>query len=135
MLSITFYVKFVDERQTELTKQIIFHLFSRLMDKYIKTMKLDIKTSEMIAIKGIQYLAGDEEQLGRFLTLTGCDPSDLRTNAESPGFLAGILEFFMGNEPTLLAFCAQYSINPEDIAIAQHVLGTNPGEGHGDFDF
>jgi len=89
-------------------------------------MELNIKTSQMIAIKGLQYLAGDEEQLGRFLALTGCDPTDLRNNAESPEFLAGILEFFMGNEPTLLAFCSQYSINPEDISMAHHVLGTKP---------
>lgn len=91
-------------------------------------MELNIKTSQMIAIKGLQYLAGDEEQLGRFLALTGCDPSDLRDNAGSSDFLAGILEFFMGNEPTLLAFCSQYSINPEDISIAQHVLGAKPGD-------
>ncbi len=40
-------------------------------------MELNPETSQMIAIKGLQYLAGDEEQLGRFLALTGCDPADL----------------------------------------------------------
>jgi hypothetical protein len=95
-------------------------------------MELNIKTSQMIAIKGLQYLAGDEEQLGRFLALTGCDPSDLRDNAGSSEFLTGILEFFMGNEPTLLAFCSRYSINPEDISIAQHVLGAKPDDNPGD---
>jgi len=98
-------------------------------------MELSPETAQMIAIKGLQFLAGDEEQLGRFLALTGCDPGDLRTNADSPDFLAGILEFFMGNEPTLLAFCSQYAIDPQDIAIAQQVLGAAPDEGMGDIDF
>lgn len=85
-------------------------------------MAITFETSQLIAIKGLQYLAGDEEQLGRFLNLTGCNLADLRQNAGSPEFLAGILEFFMGNEPTLLAFCAQHSIDPEAIAGAQQRL-------------
>ncbi|MCP4182965.1 MAG: DUF3572 domain-containing protein [Hyphomicrobiales bacterium] len=93
-----------------------------------------MKTSQMIAINGLQYLAGDKEQLERFLALTGCDPTDLRDNASSPEFLVGILEFFLGNEPTLLAFCSQYSINPEDISIAQHVLEAKPDDNVEDFD-
>ena len=83
----------------------------------------------MIAINALQYLAGDEQQLERFLALTGCHPSQLRENARSPGFLAGVLEFFMGNEPTLLAFCAHYSIDPQDIAGAHQWLEGNMGGG------
>ncbi len=86
-------------------------------------MSLNSQTAEDIAIKGIQYLPGDEEQLNRFFNLTGCDPDSLRENAQSSEFMAGILEFFMSNEPTLLAFCAQYSINPEEVARAWHLLG------------
>ena len=92
-------------------------------------MSITHEAAELIAIAGLQYLAGDEEQLGRFLALSGCDPAALRENANSPDFLAGVLEFFMGNEPTLLAFCAHYSINPEDIAGAHQWLeGNMPGD-------
>jgi hypothetical protein len=86
-------------------------------------------TAEIIAINGLQYLAGDEQQLSRFLALSGCDPAQLRENAGSPDFLAGVLEFFMGNEPTLLAFCAHYSINPEDIVGAHQQLEGKIGGG------
>jgi len=85
------------------------------------------QSAELIAIKGLQYLAGDPEQLSRFLALSGCEPHELRQNADSPEFLAGVLEFFMGNEPTLLAFCADHTINPDDIGKAQQCLG-GPGE-------
>jgi len=96
-------------------------------------MAPNTSNSEIVAIKGLQYLAGDEEQLSRFIALTGCDPTDLRSNAQSSDFLAGVLEFFMGNEATLLAFCAQYSIEPEDISVALHLLGSNSDSDHEDF--
>ncbi len=86
------------------------------------------KNAELIAIKGLQYLASDEEQLGRFLSLSGCNPVQLRENANSPEFLQGVLEFFMGNESTLLAFCAHNSINPAEISVACQVLSGNSEE-------
>ncbi len=85
-------------------------------------MQISQEQAELIAIKGLQYLAGDEEQLGRFLALSGCDPKDLRENAGDSGFLAGILEYYLGNEPTLLAFCEAHKINPENIMAAQYRL-------------
>ena len=96
-------------------------------------MTIDPNSAEMIAIKGLQFLAGDEEHLNRFLALSGMDASQLRENASSPAFLAAILEYFMGNEPTLLAFCASQSINPRDIATAHQSLAGEPGAGPGDF--
>ena len=92
------------------------------MPRNAQTTKM---AAEIIAINGLQYLAGDEQQLSRFLALSGCDPTQLRENAGSPDFLAGVLEYFMGNEPTLLAFCAHYSINPEDIVGAHEQLEGN----------
>lgn len=96
-------------------------------------MGITRESAEMIAIKGLQYLAGDEEHLERFLSLSGIDIADLRENAGSVEFQAGILEYFMGNEPTLLAFSAQHAIAPEDIAKAQLVLSGPAGAGPGDF--
>lgn len=96
-------------------------------------MNISHDQAEIIAIKGLQYLAGDGEQLERFLALSGCEPDDLRNNATSPEFLAGVLEYFMGNEPTLLAFCASHSIDPVHIAFAQQVLGGPAGAGPGEF--
>lgn len=68
------------------------------------------------------WIAGDAEQISRFLALTGADVSDLRAAAAEPGFLAGVLDFVMGHEPTLLAFCEAHALAPEDVAQAWQTL-------------
>ncbi len=97
-------------------------------------MNISKGAAETIAINALQYLAGDEEQLRCFLTLTGCNIADLRSNASSSEFQAALLDFFLSNEPTLLAFCAQYSIDPEHIATSQQILGGGNGAGPGEFE-
>ncbi len=47
----------------------------------------------------------------------------IRSAANEPGFLAGVLEFYMSDEPLLLAFCENSSIRPTMIAAARYVLG------------
>ena len=64
-----------------------------------------VVAAEELATDALSYLAGDLEHLGRFLALAGIGPSELRTAAAEPGFLIGVLEFYMGHESLLLAFC------------------------------
>ena len=75
-----------------------------------------------LAISGLQYLGGDPEQLSRFVALTGIAPNAIRNQANSPAFLAAVLDYFLGDEPTLLAFAASFDIKPEDILKARHAL-------------
>lgn len=84
--------------------------------------KLNEESATRIAIAGLSYIAADEDEMGRFLALTGLSAGDLREAANSPGFLVGVLDFFMGFEPTLLKFAEEAAINPEDIATARAVL-------------
>lgn len=81
-----------------------------------------------IAIDGLQYLAGDTEQLSRFVALTGMTPTDMRSAANSTEFLGAILDFYLGDEPTLLAFAASRDTKPEDIQKARFILDP-PREG------
>lgn len=88
-------------------------------------------TATSIAIAGLQYLAGDEEQISRFISLTGISPDQMREAAGSQSFLIAVLEFFMGDEPTLLAFAASQNIDPADVQKALYVFsppGLNSGE-------
>ncbi|SMD05885.1 Protein of unknown function [Rhizobium sp. RU36D] len=73
-----------------------------------------------MAISVLGWLAGEPELLGRFLALTGIQPDQLRHAAADPGFLAGLLDFLMEHEPTLMAFCAATDSKPEDVAAAAH---------------
>ncbi|SIP97901.1 Protein of unknown function [Rhizobium sp. RU20A] len=85
--------------------------------------------ADQIAITALGWLAGEPEQLSRFLALTGSDVSDLRRNAASPGFLAGVLDFLMGHEPTLLAFCSASDLDPNRVVHAAHMLCGPPQDG------
>lgn len=75
-----------------------------------------------IAIRGLQFLVGEPEALGRFLALTGIGPADVRAAARQPEFLTGVLEFFLEDESLLLAFAAQEGLRPTLIAAARFEL-------------
>jgi Protein of unknown function (DUF3572) len=83
---------------------------------------LSTEEAESLAIKGLQHIAGNNELLSRFLALSGIDPRDLRQAANSPAFLSGVMDFFMGDEPALLAFAASIGEAPETIAAARAAL-------------
>ena len=91
--------------------------------------RLGSDEAEAIATDALRYLASDMEHLGRFLALAGIGPADLRDAASEPGFLIGVLEFYMGHEALLLAFCEARGLRPTTIATARHALDTAHGDG------
>ena len=83
--------------------------------------------SQAIAIQALTYIAADGEQMKRFVALSGIALEELRLAAQEQGFLVGVLDFFMGHEPTLMAFAANAGISPEDVTMARHRLAGEPG--------
>lgn len=88
---------------------------------------ITLEQAESLAIEGLQFIAADPAQLGRFLDLTGLSPSDLRELAASDDFLSGILDYFMGDEATLLAFAASRDVDPAAIGQARALLSRDRG--------
>ena len=86
--------------------------------------------AEETAISILAWLADEPELLGRFLALTGTDPTSLRHAAADPGFLAGVVDFLMGHEPTLISFCEATGTKPEQVVRAHATLSgpDNPGD-------
>ncbi|RCS21980.1 DUF3572 family protein [Phyllobacterium salinisoli] len=78
--------------------------------------------AQTMAVKALAFLAQDDELLPRFLSLTGIQANDIRTAAREPGFLAGVLQFYLAHEPTLMRFCEATGSNPMDIQRALHAL-------------
>lgn len=78
------------------------------------------------------WLASEPDMLGRFLALSGVQPNQLRNAVNDPGFLAGMIDFLMGHEPTLLAFCEATDTKPEAVAAASHHY-SGPGLDSGDY--
>lgn len=84
--------------------------------------RIDRETAEKLAIRALSYLAGDPEQLGRFLALSGLGPETLRTASRDPHFLAGVLDFLVGDERLLVAFAAEVEWKPQDVMQAHTAL-------------
>ncbi|MEO0496119.1 MAG: DUF3572 domain-containing protein [Pseudomonadota bacterium] len=84
--------------------------------------------AEEIAIAALVWLAGNEERLSRFLSLTGLAPGELRQHATDPAFQAGVLAHLTSHEPSLLSFCemavvGDKTVRPADVVAAQDILG------------
>ena len=79
--------------------------------------------AERIAIAALAHLAGDETLMMRFLSMTGITASEIRAAAADPGFLAGVLDFLLGNEEDAVAFAAEHALPPEDLMRARAALG------------
>lgn len=71
--------------------------------------------AEEIAVQALVFLAGDAELLSRFLALTGIEANQIRDAAREPGFLAGVLGFFLAHEPSLLKLSEGTGIDPAAI--------------------
>ena len=82
----------------------------------------DFNAANDIAVQALAFLAGDMERLGRFLALTGLDPTTIRQAARQQGFLVGVLDHVLGDEALLVAFAAGHDLAPQDIAEARAVL-------------
>jgi len=85
-----------------------------------------------IAIAVLGWLANEPDMFGRFLALTGMEPSQLRHAVNDPAFLGGMLDFLMGHEPSLMAFCEATGTAPEAVMTASNHF-SSPGLGSGEY--
>ena len=88
---------------------------------------LDRPAAEDIAVKALTLLIRDQEQLARFLALTGLGPDSIRAAAGSPGFLKAVLDHIAGHEDLLVGLAEEMGTRPETIAEARRLLA-DPGE-------
>lgn len=96
--------------------------FPRFRDAARGAKKLDADGAETIAIRALGFLAEDPERLGRFLSLTGIGPDELRAHAHERGMLAAVLAYLLEDEASLLVFTANAGLKPEAIEPARALL-------------
>lgn len=82
--------------------------------------------AEEIAVAALGFLASDPERLGAFLGAAGLSVRDLRAAAESPGFLAGVMDHVASDEALLLAFARDLPAPPETVIEAWQLLSHPP---------
>lgn len=93
--------------------------------KNIQGKSLSVEDAQGIATEALVQLSKDPEQIGRFLAFSGIGPEMIREAAGEPGFLAGVLEFYMMDEALLLAFCENAGLRPTMMAAARFALAGN----------
>ncbi len=83
---------------------------------------LTLEAAEGIAAQGLAFLAEEPARLPRFLTVTGLTADRIREQADTPEFLAAVLEHLAGDESLLLVFAANASVAPETVTPALALL-------------
>lgn len=80
------------------------------------------EAAEALAIRALGFIASDAVLLPRFLAITGIEAKDIRVAAQQPGFLAGVLQFLLAHEPTLVLFAEAAGIDAAEVARACRAL-------------
>ncbi len=78
--------------------------------------------AEILALRALGYLANHEEFMARFTALSGVAPTDILERADDADMLAGVLDFFLGDEKLLIAFCESEQIAQTLPAQARQIL-------------
>ena len=81
--------------------------------KPAKSRGLDRAAAEELAAEVLVAVAGEARDLQRLESATGFGPDDIRTNAASADFLAGVLDFVTSDEALLLAVTSSRQMKPE----------------------
>jgi Protein of unknown function (DUF3572) len=89
---------------------------------------IDRQAAERLAIQALAYLAGEPEQLGRFLALSGLGPDTIRAAAHDSQFLAGVLDHIAGDDRLLAAFADHAQVAPDQVMQARAMLAGQPWE-------
>lgn len=78
--------------------------------------------AEVIAIKVLGWLAGDDDLMGQFMGLTGTAASELATRAQDPEFLGFVLDFLLTTDKMILDFCDVENLSPDTPMLARAQL-------------
>ena len=68
-------------------------------------MGMSQESAEVVGLKALAWMAGNEELLPVFLGATGASEADVRAGATDPGFLGALLDFVMMDDNWVRAFC------------------------------
>ncbi len=87
-----------------------------------KPKPLDVDGAAAIALDALRFLAADAARLGRFLSLTGIGPAELRAHAGTAGLQSAVLDHLLADESLLLVFAAEAGVEPQRIGFAHALL-------------
>ncbi len=83
---------------------------------------MDVEAAESLALEALAFLAADERRLGALLAQAGWTLGELRSRADDPYVLAGILDFVLSDERLVLGLCESAGCAPEAPMRARRAL-------------
>ena len=89
-------------------------------------MAMSQESAEVVGLKALGWMAGNEELLPVFLGATGASEADVRAGLSDPAFLGALLDFIMMDDIWVKAFCDDTGLGYEQPMIARMCL---PGGG------
>ena len=63
------------------------------------------EAAEMIAVRALAWLAGNDDLMPVFLGTTGSTADDIRAQASDPAFLMSVLDFLAMDDAWIMGFC------------------------------
>ena len=78
--------------------------------------------AEILALQMVQFVLREETTAVGFLQATGITPEDLRHRINEIDFLGGVIDYMLGREDLLVAFCAEREIEPASPARLRDAL-------------
>ncbi|WP_062015871.1 DUF3572 domain-containing protein [Aureimonas sp. AU4] len=81
---------------------------------------------QAIAIDALGFIATDPKLMNRFLDLSGIEADGIRQAAAEAGFLVGVLDFLLANEPDLITFDHATLNSPDVVQMARQKLEARP---------
>jgi hypothetical protein len=84
--------------------------------------------AEIIAIRALQFIIGDQALSERFMAITGLTPSEIQESVADSGLHLGALEFLLQHEPDAAAFCEAAELAPGRALEAQQLIAGGPDD-------
>ena len=78
--------------------------------------------ADAVALAAFAFVGADEDRLLTFLGISGLQIDDLRNAAQSPGFLASVLDHLSSDEKLAEAFALENGYSPETLEAARQKL-------------
>jgi len=86
---------------------------------------LVLEDAEIVALGALTFLADSPPDLARFVLHSGLDPAQVSQRARERDFLAGVVDFLLGDDELLLRFCESESLEPRTVHLVRECL--SPG--------
>ncbi|KAB0681312.1 DUF3572 family protein [Aureimonas leprariae] len=94
---------------------------------------VSIDEGERLGIDALAFVASRDELVRRFLDVTGLEAGQIRTEAQKPTFLVGVLDFLLANENDVIEFAGVVNRAPREIGPLRNTLAVSvgmPGENY-----